>query len=167
VPNSKQKTLQPGTYCNRTISGDVTLDPGTYILKGGQIRLGGNGRLSGAGVTIFLMEGASITVGANEVVDLSAPQSGPYAGVTIFQARDNAEDVKLVGGAGSRFVGFLYAPAAHVQYAGNNSMTGSGECLRIVANTIEMTGNSDIASSCEAALAGKKMYAGRTVSLMR
>ncbi|HEV7417264.1 MAG TPA: TadE/TadG family type IV pilus assembly protein [Tianweitania sediminis] len=167
VPGGKQKTLQPGTYCDRTISGDVTLDPGTYILKGGQIRLGGNGRLSGTGVTIFLMEGASITVGANEVINLSAPTSGPYAGVTIFQSRDNAQDVKLNGGAGSQFVGFLYAPSAHVQYAGNDSMTGSGGCLRIVANTVEMTGNSDVASGCEDPLAGKKIHAGRTVSLMR
>ena len=59
MPGGKTKSLTPGTFCNKTWSGDITLDPGVYILRGGQVKLGGNGRLVGHGVTIFLMEGAT------------------------------------------------------------------------------------------------------------
>lgn len=167
VPGGKTKTLAPGTFCNKTISGDVTLNPGSYILRGGQIKLGGNGKLSGQGVTIFLMEGAEFTSNANEVINLSPPATGPYAGITIYQEKSNTQEVKINGGSGSNVTGFIYAPGAHVFYAGNSDMSGGGQCIRIVGNTIEMTGNSAVTSNCEAELGGKKMYAGRIISLVR
>ncbi|WP_018425959.1 TadE/TadG family type IV pilus assembly protein [Hoeflea sp. 108] len=167
VPGGKTKTLSPGTFCNKTISGDVTLEPGNYILRGGQIKLGGNGRLTGAGVTIFLMEDAQFVSNANEVINLSPPSTGPYAGITIYQVKTNTNDVQINGGSGSNVAGFIYAPAAHVFYAGNSDMTGDGLCIRIVGNTIEMTGNSSVKSNCDAELGGKKMYAGRIISLVR
>ena len=102
VSQGQKVKLSPGTYCSKTWSGDVTLDPGIYILRGGQIKLGGNGKLVGAGVTIFLMEGASFTSNANEVIQLSPSQIAPYAGITIFQDRDNTSALKVNGGVGSR-----------------------------------------------------------------
>ena len=167
VPGGKTKTLSPGTFCNKTISGDVTLDPGVYILRGGQIKLGGNGSLTGSGVTIFLMEGAEFTSNANEIINLSPPSEGSYAGITIYQERTNTNAVVINGGSGSNVTGFIYAPGAHVFYAGNSDMSGSGQCIRIVGNTVEMTGNSSVASNCEAELGGKKMYAGRIITLVR
>ena len=145
----------------------VTLDPGIYILRGGQIKLGGNGKLVGAGVTIFLMEGASFTSNANEVIQLSPSQIAPYAGITIFQDRDNTSALKVNGGVGSAVTGFIYAPSADVFYAGNSTMTGAGECIRIVGKTIEMTGNSSVSSDCEAALGGKKMNTGQHIVLVK
>lgn len=167
VPGGKTKTLSRGTFCDKTISGDVTLDPGTYILRGGQIKLGGNGSLTGIGVTIFLMEGAEFTSNANEIINLSPPSEGSYAGITIYQERTNANAVVINGGSGSNVTGFIYAPGAHVFYAGNSEMSGSGQCIRIVGNTVEMTGNSSVTSNCEAELGGKKMYAGRIIRLVR
>ncbi|MRX32375.1 TadE/TadG family type IV pilus assembly protein [Aminobacter sp. MDW-2] len=167
VPGGKTKTLSPGTFCDKTISGDVTLDPGTYILRGGQIKLGGNGSLTGIGVTIFLMEGAEFSSNANEIINLSPPSEGSYAGITIYQERTNANAVVINGGSGSNVTGFIYAPGAHVFYAGNSEMSGSGQCIRIVGNTVEMTGNSSVTSNCEAELGGKKMYAGRIIRLVR
>ncbi|KQU71858.1 hypothetical protein ASC75_24150 [Aminobacter sp. DSM 101952] len=167
VPGGKSKTLSPGTFCNKTLSGEVTLEPGVYIFRGGQIKLGGNGTLTGVGVTIFLMEDAQFVSNANEVINLSPPTTGPYAGITVYQAKSNTNDVQINGGSGSNVTGFVYAPGAHVFYAGNSDMTGGGQCIRIISNTIEMTGNSSVKSSCDAELGGKKMYAGRIISLVR
>jgi len=167
VPGGKTKTLSPGTFCNKTISGEVTLNPGTYILRGGQIKLGGNGILSGSGVTIFLMDGAQFTSNANEIINLTPPSSGPYAGITIYQEKANTNEVKINGGSGSNVTGFIYAPGAHVFYAGNSNMSGGGQCIRIVGNTVEMTGNSSVKSNCDTELGGQKMYAGRVISLVR
>ena len=140
----KPRLLSPGTYCNETFSGEITLQPGTYILRGGQIKLGGNGTLTGLGVTLFLMENASITLNANQVVKLSAPETGPYAGITIYQAKGNTNALLLNGGSGSTITGFVYAPDAHITFTGNSAMAGTGECVRVVGDTIEMTGTSNV-----------------------
>jgi hypothetical protein len=167
VKGGKTKTLDPGTFCNQTFSGQITLNPGNYVLRGGQIKLGGNGSLTGHGVTLFLTDGAEISINANETIDLSPPTSGPYAGVTIFQEVGNTEDVTINGTSGSRFSGFLYAPSAHILFAGNSDMSGSGDCIRMVGDTIELTGNSNVASDCSAQLGGQSMYAGRRVLLVK
>ena len=46
-------------------------------------------------------------------------------------------------------------------------MTGIGDCIRIIGNTVEMTGNSSVAGSCDAQLGGRKMYAGRVILLVK
>ena len=159
-------TLSPGTYVKQSFTGGMTLLPGTYILRGGEIKLNG-GDFTGTGVTIFLMEGAEFTSNGNSKINLTPPTSGPYAGITIYQEKANTNEVKINGGAASNVSGFIYAPGALVFYAGNSSSSGAGECIRLVAKTIEMTGNSSVASDCDAELGGRKLYAGRIISLVR
>lgn len=167
VPNGKTYTLSPGTYCDKTLSGNITLDPGVYIMRGTTIKPGGNGSLTGQGVTIFLMEGAQIYINANEKVTLSPPNSGPYAGITIFQDHGNTSALTLNGGANSAVSGFIYAPDAPISYAGNSDMSAQGDCLRLVGKTVEMTGNSSVKSDCAAMLGNREMYAGRLVTLVQ
>jgi hypothetical protein len=163
-PTLKRNT----TYCDERIRGKVTLESdGWYILRGGEINLGGNGSLFGRRVTIFLMEGARITLGANQTIDLTAPESGPYAGITIYQARNNTQALNLVGGSDIKITGFIYAPAADVMYAGNSDTNGLPECIRIVGRTVEMTGTSDVRSDCEKEFGGRKMQIGQFVGLVR
>ena len=167
VPGGKTKTLSPGTYCNKTLTGDITLNPGTYILRGGQIKLGGGGTLVGHGVTIFLMEGAEFSTNANETVDLSPPTSGDYAGITVYQEKANTLTLTINGTSASKLTGFIYAPGAHVFFAGNSNMSGSGDCVRVIGDTIELTGNSKMAANCETALGGRQMNAGRVILLVK
>ncbi|WP_413466492.1 TadE/TadG family type IV pilus assembly protein [Mesorhizobium sp. B4-1-4] len=167
APNGKSITLSPGTYCDKTWSGNITLNPGVYILRGVTIKLGGNGSLTGQGVTIFLMEGAQIYINANEQVTLSPPTSGTYAGITIFQDRGNTSPLTLNGGAGSVISGFIYAPDAPIFYAGNSDMNSQGDCIRLVGDTVQMTGNSAVQSDCAAALGNREMYAGRLITLVK
>jgi hypothetical protein len=167
VPNGKTYTLSPGTYCDKTLSGNITLDPGVYIMRGTTIKPGGNGSLTGQGVTIFLMENAQIYINANENVNLSPPTSGPYAGITIFQDHGNTSALTLNGGASSALSGFIYAPDAPISYAGNSDMSGLGDCLRLVGMTVQMTGNSSVKSDCAAALGNRAMYADRMITLVK
>ena len=169
MPGGKTKSFTPGTFCNKTWSGDISLDPGVYILRGGQVKLGGNGRLVGHGVTIFLMEGATFELERQRSHDLSPPTSAtdPYAGITIYQDKANTAQLTINGGSGSLVTGFIYAPGAHVFYAGNSTMSGSGDCIRVIGNTVEMTGNSAIKANCSAELGGRAMYAGRIITLVK
>ncbi|RVD42363.1 MAG: pilus assembly protein [Mesorhizobium sp.] len=167
VPKGKTYTLAPGTYCDKTLSGNITLEPGVYIMRGTAIKPGGNGSLTGQGVTIFLMEGAQIYINANEQVNLSPPTSGPYAGITIFENHENTSALTLNGGANSVISGFVYAPDAPVSYAGNSDMSGQGDCLRLVGKTVQMTGNSSIKTDCSAVLGSREMYASRLITLVK
>ena len=167
MPGGTAKNLSPGTYCNKTFSGDITLEPGVYILRGGQVNLGGNGSIVGEGVTIFLMEEAQFTVNGNETVNLTPPSSGHYAGVTIYQEKSNDAPVVINGTADSVVSGFIYAPAAHVFYAGNSETETEARCLRLIGNTIEMIGNSSIRSDCGDELGSRSIYAGRYMAIVR
>jgi hypothetical protein len=75
--------------------------------------------------------------------------------------------MRLNGGVGSTISGFIYAPTAHVDFTGNSAASGSGECIRIVANTIEMTGTSDVSTDCEEELGGLAMYVERQLRIIR
>lgn len=167
VPGGKTKTLSPGTFCSKTLSGDITLEPGVYVLRGGRINLGGNGSLVGAGVTIFLMDGVEFSVNGNETIQLTPPTEGDYAGIAIYQEKSNTNTLTINGTSDSFVSGFVYAPGAHIFYAGNSITTTQSECLRLVGATIELTGNSDLKSDCSAELGGKAMYAGRYMSIVR
>lgn len=167
VPNGKTITLSPGTYCDKTLSGKITLNPGTYIMRNVTIKPGGNGSLTGQGVTIFLMENSQIYINANEQVNLSPPTSGPYQGITIYEAHGNTQALTLNGGSGSQVSGFIYAPDAAITYTGNSDMSSQGSCLRLVGNTVAMTGNSAVKSDCTAELGNREMYAGRMITLAK
>jgi Flp pilus assembly protein TadG len=167
IPGGKSVTLSPGTYCNKDWNGTITLNPGVYILRGIDVKLGGNASLTGSGVTLFLMDGAQFTANANNVINLSPPSTGTYAGITIFQDRGNTEPMTINGTSGSNVSGFIYAPNAPITYTGNSDMTATGNCLRVVGDTVEMNGNSAVKSDCTAELEGRKAYAGRVVTLVK
>ncbi|TIX34879.1 MAG: hypothetical protein E5V36_27830, partial [Mesorhizobium sp.] len=53
--NGNQSTLQPGTYCKGlSLSGNVTLSPGIYVIEGGDFKASSNANISGEGVVIYL-----------------------------------------------------------------------------------------------------------------
>lgn len=166
VPNGKSVTLSQGTFCNQNLNGNVTLNAGVYVFKGGQLNFNGNGSLVGKGVTIFLMQGATMTVNGNAITDLSPPASGPYAGITIYQARDDTAALQVNGTSGSNLTGYVYAPAAPITYTGNASVTNQN-CIRIIGDTITMTGNSYVKSNCTAELGNRLMYVGRSIALVQ
>jgi len=165
--NSAAVVLSPGTYCNRNWDGNIKLDPGVYVLRDIDIKLNGNGSLTGTGVTIFLMGNSQFTVNGNALIKLSPPSGGDYAGISIFQARGDSSPMIINGTSGSDVSGFIYAPGAPITYTGNSDMSAGGRCLRIVGDTIEMSGNSAVKSDCTAELGGRKVYAGRIVTLVK
>jgi hypothetical protein len=152
VPNgnpNEPKTLTPGRYCGgMSLSGDVTLTPGTYVISGGEFRINANANVTGVGVTFFLTDGATVHFNGSAEINLSAPTSGAYAGVLMYGDRDqsNAENV-FNGTADSLLTGALYFPSQRVTQNGNFS--GANGCLRIVAMSIDLRGNSGFSTNCE------------------
>jgi hypothetical protein len=79
-------------------------------------------------------------------LQLSAPTTGDYAGMLMYGDRTNTADVKLNGTADSLFTGNIYFANQAVQYLGNFS--GKEGCTRVVAKTIDWSGNAEIKQNC-------------------
>jgi IgGFc binding protein/PKD domain len=149
-------TLNPGTYCNGiTISGatNVTFNPGTYILMGGGLNVSGASILKGSGVTFFLTQGLGynygpMSISSSVVATLSAPTSGAYYGILVYQDRGigTGKAANTVTGAStSSLEGVLYFPTTALTLAGAQA---GGNCLILVADTITLTGAAAIGNGC-------------------
>ena len=147
-------TINPGIFTQITISGNakLTLNPGVYVLAGGGLTVSGNASISGSSVTLYNTESAfpnpggtygGITLSGNGNFKLTAPTSGPDAGVVVFQARTNTRAISLSGNAAEGLGGTVYAPAALLYLSGNASLAGP-----VVVNELSLTGN---AASTQAA----------------
>lgn len=156
--------LQPGVYQGGlSISGNaaVTLMPGVYILVGGGLSLSGNASLTGTGVMIYNTGGTirgggddeddgggTRTVSAGPIqlsgygsVTLTAPTTGLYKGVTLFQDRNSTQPVVLKGNGSMSITGVVYAASSAVQLSGNG---GSGDNTlggAYVCSTLQVNGN--------------------------
>ena len=149
-------TLNPGTYCNGiTISGatTVTFNPGTYILMGGGLNVSGASILKGSGVTFFLTKGLGynygpLAVSSAVVATLSAPISGPYSGILIYQDRSIGTGQAantFTGSSASSLSGVLYFPTTALTLSGAES---GSNCLILIADTISLTGAAALGNGC-------------------
>ena len=148
-PNASGSTLQPGNYINgMNLSGTKTLNPGVYIVSGGNFSINANANISGSGVTIYIAPGVSVSMNGNATVNLSAPTSGTYSGMLFFGDRSGTGGVTFNGTAASRLTGAIYFANQDVKYLGNFS--GNGGCTQVVAKTVDWSGNTSISQDCTA-----------------
>ncbi len=88
---SGSKTISPGIYSSIKVSNSasLTMNAGTYIIKGGGFSVSGSANVSGSGVTIYNAGSncpssggtyGSINWSSTGTFNLSAPSSGTYAG---------------------------------------------------------------------------------------
>ena len=87
---------------------------------------------------------------ADAHIDLSAPGSGPYDGIVIYQDR-RAESGpskvnKINGNASSVIDGAFYFPKQQLQINGGAGLTFN--CAQFVAYIVEFSGNSTIKNTC-------------------
>jgi len=150
IPNGNPhgvQQLQPGSYTSgMTLQGSVNLQAGVYYVSGGGFNIGSNAVVTGSDVTIYLAAGANVTMNGSATVTLSAPSSGTYSGILFFGARNGTGINKFNGTPTSQMTGDIYFPSQEVDYQGNFS--GQNGCTHVVADTVQWTGNSNIAVSC-------------------
>jgi len=143
VTNHATTTIDPGTYCGDIrVSGTLNLNPGMYIVKGtssGGLTVTGQGTLSGSGVS-FYFETGTVNFAGGASVNLSAPTSGIWQGVLMFQARGNTQAASLVGGSSQLTSGILYFPNAQLSYKGGSSSVVQN--ATIISDTLNLVGNS-------------------------
>jgi Flp pilus assembly protein TadG len=142
-------TLPVMRFCNGLdVKGDVTFAPGVYIIENGNFTVTGTStpKISGSDVTFYFTNGGVASIAGGAQLNLAAPATGPYAGILFFGGRSDPQDHDIQGNALSTLTGAVYMPTSSVKYSGNSD-SGSG-CTQIIADTIELTGNSDLAIDC-------------------
>jgi len=158
VNQPKSGNPQPNTfYCSldfHSASDNITLSPGTYFIGSDSMKVNAGATVTGTGVTLVVttsdggkkygsvdFEGGTVT--------LTAPTSGPTAGIAIFGDRNAPakDDYIFNGGSTMKITGAIYAPSAKIELLGNQYSPST--CLQLIANTVKITGNPDFAVDCQ------------------
>ena len=141
-------TLQPGTYCNGirlNANARATFASGNYLIYGGGLTTLTNSRLTGSAVTIFIAVGGSVTMNSTTIVNLTAPKSGTYAGIAIFESRSVplgvASHTIPIASTG-QLEGVVYTPRSALQVTGLGATpaNSSARALALVSRTLRLTG---------------------------
>jgi hypothetical protein len=138
-----------------TGSGSLTLGSGEYIV-GGNLGLTGSGALTGTSVSFYTEGGSTITGSGSE--DLTAPTSGPYNGVLIYQPPGDTQAVSLTGSGSAIIQGIVYAPGAAMTLTGSGSMTVS---LDIIVDSLSLTGSGSITDTNYAVVTNPNSVLGK------
>ncbi|HZV93288.1 MAG TPA: pilus assembly protein TadG-related protein [Caldimonas sp.] len=166
--------MSPGVYCQGisiNANAIVTMSPGVYFVDQGSFDVTGGATLTGSGVTIVLTSSTATNIATADihggaVVNLSAPTSGPTAGIAFFQDRHAVPGVTndLSGGTTQNIIGALYFPNQKVTFAGGTNTGDGAGCMQIVADEIDFKGNANLAINCSGK--GLKAIGGSTAKLV-
>ena len=129
----------------------VTFGSGTYILLGG-LSVGGGASVTGSDVTFYVTKNASysysgVNLTGNSVSTLSAPTTGPLAGILFFQDRSvptSGASSSFDGTSGSKFTGAIYFPTTNIQYKGTPNQADQSV---IIGWQLEFKGNANLDNS--------------------
>ena len=159
IPSLSGCTAAPGVgtiggggtcYSSLTVGTNktITLNAGvTYFT--GPVSFGNNSVLQGTGVTIVLADGASITTGNNTDIILTAPTSGTYPGIAIYQPKTNANAADFRNSPLFNVNGAVYMPSADVSFA--NGFDSTSDCVLLVVHTLGINnGNGQMNNNCSA-----------------
>ncbi|MDC0887311.1 pilus assembly protein TadG-related protein [Altererythrobacter sp.] len=165
-----------GLQINKGVT--VTLMPGTYLIGEKGISVAGGATLKGAGVTLIFTSTASpfnsgkvgsFNAAGSSTIQLSAPTSGTYEGVLMYQdprtPDDNKNWLKITGNSSSNFEGAIYAPSVGVKFTGNSGMNTN--CMQIAALYASFEGNTDVTNTCPSGAGAAAFGGGGTVRLVR
>ena len=120
-----------GCYSGNVTIGSATLS-GLYIFTG-DVTI--NGAITGTDVTLAIMSGTLTMKPGNSSVTLTAPTSGAYSGIVIYQPVTNKNTINLQAGSSTGAItGWLDAPGATLSmqdHGGDLSFAG------LIVNSID------------------------------
>lgn len=136
--NGGAVTLNPGTYCggiNFNSAPTVTFNPGLYVIKSGSWNVNG-GSWTGKGVTFYFADSSYIQFNTGVKATLSAPTSGTYANLLIFEppTLPYMTNWVLNDSPGHLLSGLIYLPNRNVTI--NSGSTASIDKTTMVFNTL-------------------------------
>jgi hypothetical protein len=101
------------------------------------------------GVTLVINGNYAINLGNNVTINITAPTSGPTAGVAIASIRTATASVTQLfsNNAILNLTGAIYFPNQTVQFD-NNSTINTAKCGQLVARIIQLQNNANLKNDC-------------------
>lgn len=136
--------LLPGVYCGGIVSltsDEIELAPGIYTIKNGPLAIGGKASFVGDGVSIvFDGPNAVFSFGVATKLALTAPISGPMAGIIFFERSDSPKNREFVVRSHDAGLveGTIYLPRGKFVVDSYGRVGQSSNWSAIVANQIEI-----------------------------
>ncbi len=143
-------TISPGIYRNGLMieSGSTgELEPGIYIIEDGPLYVASNSTIEGSGVYFYLMgDSATVEIESGSQATLSAPESGPHAGMLFHQDPDAEPggDSFVASGSDLHYEGVMYFPTQNLSVQSESSSPSSAPWTMIIANTVRIQSNADV-----------------------
>jgi hypothetical protein len=167
--SNKTGLTVPSTY-----SGPIYIDANTAHGGNGSVNMQGTFSCSSCTIVLTNSDSTQSTIGtwsanAQSSTTITAPTTGTYAGIAVFQDRrgtgGNTDTIN--GGANNVVTGAVYFPKDTLQI--NGTGTATSLCAMWVANNITFLGNSSIAISSpnDTACSGKVAGTNAAVKMVR
>lgn len=137
-------SLSPGVYCDGLdISGDsvVTLNPGVYVIKDGDLKVDGNSQVTGEGVGFFLTgKNGRFEFTQNARIRLSAPNTGSMAGLLFMEDNTILKETKhrITSDFADYLVGTIYLPRGSFLIDANQDVAAASEFTVLVVRVLEL-----------------------------
>ena len=158
ISGSGTATINPGVYCNGLdISGSrtITMTAGTYFIDRGEFDISGSTIINATGpVTVVLTSStgknhAMLSISGSAQLSMTAPSSGPLAGMVFFQDRNASSngDNRITGSSVQNLTGAVYFPRQELTWTGT-TQPGGTECTQVIARTVTFVGTSNFKSNC-------------------
>jgi Flp pilus assembly protein TadG len=163
-------TIDPGLHCGGIdirASGHVVFAPGIHHIKNGALREVGTHTIAGTEVT-FLIDNATVDIGGSQSITLSAGWNGsPFL---FYESDDNPQppDVHIFrGDANASYNGYVYMPGRRLKFVGSSSSVASSTvCLAVIADSIHLTGTTDMNLTSEGCGPGGELAVDSPVRLV-
>lgn len=135
--NGGSATLSPGVYCgwfNFNSAPNLTFLPGVYVIKNGGWNVNG-GTWTGTGVTFYFADQSKIQFNSAVKAILSAPTSGTYAGILMYEASGLGQSQFVLNDSlGHQLTGLIYLPSRQLTVNAGANLTA--DQVTVVVDTL-------------------------------
>jgi Flp pilus assembly protein TadG len=159
--NNGSRSLSPDTFVggvgmarfcsglNFTNNFNVTFAPGVYFIDS-QLVFGNNATITGTNVTLVINGNYAISIGNNAHVSLSAPTTGPTAGIVFFGSRTGTSTVlqRFANNTVLNLTGALYFPNQILELDNNTSTLPNHGCTQVIGRIVRFQNNVDLGANC-------------------
>ncbi|MBC8038256.1 MAG: pilus assembly protein [Rhizobiales bacterium] len=138
-------TINPGVYCGGMkidATSNVTFRPGIYVIKNGELRITGHATVEGEGVGFYLTgtDPKEIKFDRDTHISLTAPTTGPMAGLLFFEDRKLPKRLKhtISSDDARKLVGTIYLPVGDLVIDAKKAVADQSAYTAIIAQAIEL-----------------------------
>lgn len=147
VVTDHDEVLSPGVYCGLTISpgSSAVMEGGIYVIRNDELWIRPSATLRGSEVSIYFQgNGARLNMEPGSNLLLTAPTTGEYQGIALFQdpAVRNA-DMVLANGGDMVLQGLVYVPNNTLVLDTDASSTSIDMNVALIVRDIQMTADAN------------------------